>query len=254
MKLSNIQQALNAPKKNRNDFGKYNFRSLEEILAAVKPLCGEGAIILTDEVVSVGNRLFVKAIARFRSSDDDVSTTAYAELPLKMGGMHEPQITGAASSYARKYAISGLLAIDNETDLDSLRQRDERANVVKSQAKDERRAHEYDSGEIKARIEAINSSEELKNFWAKDTTPLMKEEFRDLIGRHGNDIKKRERNEEIIESLIAAEAVALTKGDDEAEEVALIYSELDQVEQAEVWTSIPERIQNLILTFMGGEK
>lgn len=119
MKLSAVQRALNAPKGQRNDFGKYNYRNCEDILQAVKPLLGDAIILLSDEITVVGDRIYVKATATFKSADDDIFVTAFAREPLNRKGMDESQITGSASSYARKYALNGLLLIDDNKDADS---------------------------------------------------------------------------------------------------------------------------------------
>ena len=116
--LAQIQRQLHAPKGQTNQFGGYNFRSAEDILAAVKPICSElnQAVMLIDEIVLVGDRHYIKATASLYPLG--VSTVAYAREQETKKGMDAAQITGSASSYARKYALSGLLAIDNEQDPD----------------------------------------------------------------------------------------------------------------------------------------
>tara|TARA_R110002051_G_scaffold71814_1_gene129728 strand:+ start:681 stop:1262 length:582 start_codon:yes stop_codon:yes gene_type:complete len=120
-KLVKIQNELKAPKNQRNGFGKYNYRSCEDILEAVKPLANSEDCVVTvsDEVIQVGNRIYVKATARLISENDSVQTTAYAREPEQQKGMNEAQITGSASSYARKYALNGLFAIDDTKDADA---------------------------------------------------------------------------------------------------------------------------------------
>lgn len=122
-RLIAIQQALRAPKDKRNSFGGFNYRSCESILEAVKPILKEQncAILLSDELVQIGDRFYVKATA-FLIGDDgqtinDVSAFAREEDSKK--GMDASQVTGAASSYARKYALNGLLAIDDNKDADT---------------------------------------------------------------------------------------------------------------------------------------
>ncbi len=121
-KLSNIQKELKAPKSQYNSFGKYNYRSCEDIVEAVKPLLAKQgmSLIITDEVVLVGDRFYIKATAKVCDDLEEVSATAYAREPLEKKGMDESQITGTASSYARKYALNGLFAIDDTKDADSL--------------------------------------------------------------------------------------------------------------------------------------
>lgn len=119
MKLSEVQKALNAPKGQYNSFGKYNYRNCEDILQAVKPLLGDSIILLSDDIQVVGDRVYVKATATFKSSDETIIVTGFAREALSKKGMDESQITGAASSYARKYALNGLLLIDDNKDADS---------------------------------------------------------------------------------------------------------------------------------------
>ncbi len=117
--LNKIQQELNAPKNQYNKFGKYNYRSCEDILSAVKPLLGEAVLTLEDEIVEISGRFYVKATAKLVQTDDVFSCTAYARESENKKGMDASQITGAASSYARKYALNGLFAIDDTKDSDS---------------------------------------------------------------------------------------------------------------------------------------
>jgi len=118
--LSKIQKELKAPKNQRNNFGNYNYRSTEDIVEAVKPLLEEGTILkLTDDIVEVGGRVYVKATALITDGKDTIEATAYAREAVTKKGMDEAQITGAASSYARKYALNGLLLIDDTKDADT---------------------------------------------------------------------------------------------------------------------------------------
>lgn len=119
--LKNIQQELKAPKGQYNNFGKYKYRSAEDILEAVKPLLGKyGAqLTLTDEIIEVGGRIYVKATAKLTDGKEEVVTTAFAREPAEKKGMDESQITGTASSYARKYALNGLFLIDDTKDADT---------------------------------------------------------------------------------------------------------------------------------------
>lgn len=124
-KLSAIQQELKAPKDKRNTFGGYNYRSAEGILEAVKPLLArhEATLFITDKISEVGGRVFVEATVTFtdggKTEGCPVIVTASAELENEKKGMDKAQITGAASSYARKYALNGLLLIDDTKDADT---------------------------------------------------------------------------------------------------------------------------------------
>ena len=118
-----IQQELKAPKTQRNNFGGYNYRSCEDILEAVKPLLAEQSctLTITDEIVMVGERIYLKATATLTNPEgQSVSTTAFAREPEQKKGMDESQISGMASSYARKYALNGLFCIDDTKDADTM--------------------------------------------------------------------------------------------------------------------------------------
>lgn len=121
--LFNIQQELKAPKGQTNSFGNYKYRSLEDILEAVKPLLKkyECTLKISDELISIGERYYVKATAELCDTKDNTSVinTAYARETETKKGMDDSQITGATSSYARKYALNGLFAIDDTKDADT---------------------------------------------------------------------------------------------------------------------------------------
>lgn len=120
--LINIQSELKAPKSQFNSFGKYSYRSAEDILETVKPLLKKYDCLLTisDEMVVLGDRYYVKATATLSAKDGNyTSTTAYAREEEVKKGMDASQITGSTSSYARKYALNGLLCIDDTKDSDS---------------------------------------------------------------------------------------------------------------------------------------
>lgn len=119
-KLTEIQKKLNAPKNQRNNFGNYNYRSCEDILQAVKPLLVDSVILVSDEIQLIGDRFYVKATATFKTDSDQISVSAYARESFDKKGMDAAQITGATSSYARKYALNGLLLIDDNKDADSM--------------------------------------------------------------------------------------------------------------------------------------
>lgn len=122
-KLLSIQNELKAPKNQYNKFGKYNYRSCEDILEAIKPLCLKyGAVVLIDDYVSqIGERFYVKAKASLIDIDtqEEVYACAYARESENKKGMDSAQVTGATSSYARKYALNGLFCIDDTKDVDT---------------------------------------------------------------------------------------------------------------------------------------
>lgn len=119
-KLIEIQAELKAPKSQFNKFGGYNYRNCEDILEAVKPLCAKHEIVplLSDEIVMIGDRFYIKATAKVTDGKDEIATTAFARESKDKKGMDESQITGSASSYARKYALNGLFCIDDTKDAD----------------------------------------------------------------------------------------------------------------------------------------
>lgn len=120
-KLKIIQSDLVAPKNLENKFGNYRYRSAESILEAVKPFLQAVNAILTlsDEIVEVGGRIYVKSTATFFSEGESIITTAFARETESKKGMDEAQVTGACSSYARKYALNGLFCIDDTKDPDA---------------------------------------------------------------------------------------------------------------------------------------
>ena len=122
-KLLSVQTMLKAPKNQYNAFGKYNYRNCEDILEAVKPLCKEikAVVFLTDDIVQIGERYYVKATALFIDveSEKRIEVTAYAREEETKKGMDGSQVTGASSSYARKYALNGLFDIDDTKDSDT---------------------------------------------------------------------------------------------------------------------------------------
>jgi len=117
--LSKIQKEMKAPKSQFNAFGKYKYRSCEDILEAVKPFLNGTVLYISDEMVLIGDRYYLKATATLRNGDEAVSVTAYAREEAEKKGMDSSQITGAASSYARKYALNGLFLIDDTKDSDA---------------------------------------------------------------------------------------------------------------------------------------
>jgi len=157
-KLLAIQTELKSPKNQLNKFGGYNYRSCEDILEAVKPLLlkHDCHVTISDEIVEVGGRIYVKAIATFRDNkiDTHIITTAFAREAEIQKGMSEPQITGSASSYARKYALNGLFLIDDTKDADF-------HNDGKSEQKKE--PVKKTKGNIVKALEAINSATNIQD-------------------------------------------------------------------------------------------
>lgn len=162
--LAQIQAAIHVPKGNVNAFGKYKYRTCGDILEAVKPLLNGCTITLSDELVMVGDRYYVKATATLLSPDGaSTAVTAFARESFDKKGMDDSQITGAASTYARKYALNGLLAIDDTEDADSM---DNSKGIDKLNTSDATWIRElagevsglYESGDIAKAAELIEKS------------------------------------------------------------------------------------------------
>ena len=123
-KLLNIQSELKAPKSQYNNFGRYKYRSCEDILEAVKPILHKynATLNITDKIEMIGDRFYVMATAYLldTESDECISNTAYAREELEKKGQDGSQITGTASSYARKYCLNGLFLIDDSRDADTV--------------------------------------------------------------------------------------------------------------------------------------
>lgn len=152
-KLAHIQSALKAPKSQYNEFGRYKYRKAEDILESVKPLLAETGCILTcsDELNLIGSRYYIKATARLSDTEtgESVETTAYAREEEDKKGMDGSQITGASSSYARKYALNGLLCIDDTADSDTTNVGDSKQSgkpAGKPTAKQQKVAQKADNG------------------------------------------------------------------------------------------------------------
>lgn len=122
-KLSHIQNELKAPKNQFNKFGNYKYRSCEDILEALKPLCAKykATLIIYDEIVMIGDRYYVKAMAKLydQETTEYIEAYAFARESQSKKGMDDSQVTGATSSYARKYALNGLFNIDDTKDFDT---------------------------------------------------------------------------------------------------------------------------------------
>lgn len=162
-KLKIIQTKLKAPKGQYNSFGKYHYRSLEDITEAIKPLLDETGATLTisDEIIQIGDRYYVKATATLYDigSNENISVTAFARESETKKGMDESQITGATSSYARKYALNGLFAIDDTKDTDT----EEYQSTAKKEDKKQENTKPTGQKITKAQIEDIKELAKLKN-------------------------------------------------------------------------------------------
>lgn len=155
--LLDIQARLKAPKGQTNNFGNYKYRSAEDILEAVKPLLKDNGCFLTisDDIVMVGSRIYVKATITLSKNGETIQTTAFARESESKSGMDASQITGASSSYARKYALNGLFCIDDTKDADALNTNKEYTQPPT----------DPNLEAILANIKAARSADELKQIW-----------------------------------------------------------------------------------------
>jgi len=131
-KLSEIQQKIKVKKNNYSKYGGYYYRSADDIYENVKPLLGEAVIIVTDDIINIGDRFYVKATARFLYKDQEISVNAFAREINERKKMDGAQITGSSSSYARKYALQGLLSLDDGQDMDTADNDKEKFDNVKN--------------------------------------------------------------------------------------------------------------------------
>lgn len=194
-KLATIQQSLVAPKNQYNSFGDYKYRSCEDILEGLKPCLqqAKAAVTISDELVLIGERYYIKATATLFDCEGDgsVSNTAYARETESRPKMDVSQITGSASSYARKYALNGLFCIDDAKDIDT-ENNVQQANEEMSQEEIEKtKISEIKQKALSERCKKENIDEgKLMNLYkVKSFAELSEKQFRN-INDHWADIKK----------------------------------------------------------------
>ena len=183
IKLMNIQQELKAPKGQYNSFGKYAYRSCEDILEAVKPLLKKEKVVLTisDELQYIGNRYYIKANATLidTESDSTISNSAYAREEETKKGMDGSQITGASSSYARKYALNGLFGIDDNKDSDTTNiQSKEEKEDKKESPKQIELIQKYYQGENLTKLLEVNNLERLEDMSINKASEILSKLFK----------------------------------------------------------------------------
>lgn len=118
-KVAEIQLKLKSPKSQFNKFGNYAYRNQEDILESLKPLLGDLVLFISDEVVEVGGRVYVKATSTITDGEHSLSNSAYAQEPEEQKGMSAAMLTGSSSSFSRKYSLNGLFLIDDTEDVDA---------------------------------------------------------------------------------------------------------------------------------------
>lgn len=202
-KLMNIQTELKAPKNQYNAFGKYHYRSCEDILEALKPLLKKYkvSLIISDEIVLIGDRYYVKATATLIDAENEVnfldgqgviSASAYAREDEQKKGMDLSQLTGSTSSYARKYALNGLFAIDDTKDSDAINKHGkEQLDKFKSnqgQLTDAQIKRLYAIA-YSVNVDADTVKEHVRKKFNKDVKELTKEEY-DLVCKGYESLKK----------------------------------------------------------------
>ena len=182
IKLMNIQQELKAPKGQYNSFGKYAYRSCEDILEAVKPLLRKEKVVLTisDELQYRGNRYYIKATATLIDTESEatISNSAYAREEETKKGMDGSQITGASSSYARKYALNGLFGIDDNKDSDTTNiQSKEKKEDKKASPKQIELIQKYYQGENLTKLLEANNLENLEDMSINKASEILSKLF-----------------------------------------------------------------------------
>ena len=178
-KLAKVQNELKAPKSQHNSFGNYNYRSCEDIVESVKPILAKYGLLLNlkDDLEQIGERIYIKATATIIDFDGNkITASAFAREPFELKGMSDSQVTGTASSYARKYALNGLLAIDDTKDADTDAFKKQTTNVIKT-------------ADVKKEIAQAKPVEEIT---AKE---MSYEEARNLRFRDGRKIGDLTRNQ-----------------------------------------------------------
>lgn len=180
-KLATIQSRLKAPKNQYNSFGKYKYRSCEDILEALKPLANEQGCTITieDSPIMVGEWHYIQATATLSDGYNSTSVKAYARESETKSGMDSSQITGTASSYARKYALNGLFAIDDTKDADTM---DNRQKVEPNPATKE-------LAKVKAQLKQAKTADEIKNVLSLYLYSELKEQVKELCKARGKELK-----------------------------------------------------------------
>jgi hypothetical protein len=196
-KLIKLQSELKAPKNQYNNFGKYAYRSCEDIIEAVKPFLKKYGLCIniSDEVSLIGERYYVNAMVTLTDIEDgkQIVTTASAREALTKKGMDESQITGAASSYARKYALNGMFAIDDTKDADVTNKhgKEEKTPENKKPDKTPELVSREERDEIFRIAKQVNLPNErlreiVKGFGYNDTTKIKKSDYSNILTKIAN--------------------------------------------------------------------
>ncbi|HBG2102819.1 ERF family protein [Clostridioides difficile] len=194
MKLVNIQSTLKAPKSQFNSFGKYNYRSCEDILEGLKPILKEekALVVLDDNIVQIGNRFYVEATATLIDAEtgEKISVKALAREDETKKGMDLAQVTGSVSSYARKYALNGLFCIDDTKDSDAT---NKHGNEQKKKEVNESELNIlYSLGESIEKDKNRVDSEVYKKF-GKLAVDLTKQEYEKVLNGYKSILEKQKQ-------------------------------------------------------------
>lgn len=175
--LSSIQRDLVCKKNQFNSFGNYSYRNCEDIMESVKPLLGETILILTDEVVNIGGDNYIKATAKIILNEKEVVACGFARETKTRAKFDASQLTGSASSYARKYALNGLFLIDDNKDADSNESKKEQVEKEKVAKAEDLKLKAWSENYfllMSNKLASIDSLEELQKFWIKEKNGLNK--------------------------------------------------------------------------------
>lgn len=197
--LINIQSELKAPKSQYNSFGKYQYRNAEDILEAVKPLLKKNNchLTITDEIILIGDRYYVKATAEITNGTEVVVTSALAREEESKKGMDSAQLTGATSSYARKYALNGLFCIDDTKDSDYNNQGDkgdkggqESTKQVPAPVKEVKQAPSVPpiTEDVLKEIADAQTSDDINKLWKKYVGLRANPDFKPLLTKRNDAI------------------------------------------------------------------
>ena len=204
--LINIQSELKAPKSQYNSFGKYQYRNAEDILEAVKPLLKKNNchLTITDEIILIGDRYYVKATAEITNGTEVVATSALAREEESKKGMDSAQLTGATSSYARKYALNGLFCIDDTKDSDYNNQGDKGGQESTKQVptatpaptKEVKQAPNVPTitEEVRAEIAQAQTSDDINKLWKKYVGLRANPDFKPLLTKRNDAINTNSSN------------------------------------------------------------
>ena len=206
-KLMRIQSKLKAPKGQRNSFGNYNYRSCEDILEAVKPLLAEEGCTLTlsDEIELIGDRYYIKATATLKSDKEEIQVSAYAREEQAKKGMDSAQVTGATSSYARKYALNGLFCIDDTKDPDT-----DEYTKQKKKAQESAKAEEKITAEMEKNAIELASDREVKTFM--DMCEKLGVDFKQIGKQAGATSLKAMTKEQYAKATIILKEIQESRG------------------------------------------